>query len=845
MHVTHVNHVDTHAVIGGQAAQAFAITQNAEFFEVLSSTLYSNKKLAVVREVLCNAWDAHLMVGKTDTAVEVTLTDKELVIRDFGPGIAPEKIIDIYCTYGNSTKTHDGKQTGGFGLGSKAPFAYAKHFTVVSCFNGKRSVYAASRGSSETEGRPDMRCMVAVPTDETGLTVTIPIQSEDKDDFRRLIQDLTFGGGMKVNLDGKELQRIDYSIADFCFVYAPPRSLGRHHDSGEGVFVRYGAVAYETSFSDPRLEAAYRSVGRVAALARSGAFVLLAEPNSMGVTPSRESLSYTDKTVDALIALLQKAEEQLKVVQTKMRPGYNAELTKIVRETEYDPLALMAQCIGCNDLTDWIRSELVRNRSSVWNTGTKFYVASEEKLVKFIAKACVRNYGYGYVNKAFKTDRETETFRASCIKALRGRFPHLKVAFNRIENGVRSLRRFRSGQMHNYVLDFSGLKTEINRRMERLIARVEADFKVKLVFGGFSYDSFNESELFSQCLNHRSSGAFVMTQRQLNETIPVIVSPSRAAAQRLVRKSRRNSAKELRNKAAILLLTRKASDIEGALQFMQTAGFTWNEDASSEVIQRVVMPATEQLHMLAPVQTDDKGCYALLEAPKFTGKAKFYVYGDTRETCGGTVVVSEASCLPVTLQDLLTKRYPGQIAVAHHATDARRLEKEGVQNVFKVMADEMRAFISESDANLCTMIMALKKFDDLSDEMPSLLTSLDDGEKLRLVSKVDPSVPAEMVPIGQFDLHLRIMKNGHYNSATSKYGFQHFSTLVKDIGEQAKTRFKPLLDFLEHKDVKTVFGAIYGWRWSESNKAITTTITNALFESAAVQIKLEAMESSK
>ncbi|NKX37731.1 hypothetical protein HGG70_07340, partial [Rhodobacteraceae bacterium R_SAG4] len=68
MEVTHINHKDTHAVIGGQAAEAFSISQNAEFFEVLSSTLYSNKKLAVVREVLCNAWDAHLMVERPDLA---------------------------------------------------------------------------------------------------------------------------------------------------------------------------------------------------------------------------------------------------------------------------------------------------------------------------------------------------------------------------------------------------------------------------------------------------------------------------------------------------------------------------------------------------------------------------------------------------------------------------------------------------------------------------------------------------------------------------------------------------------------------------------------------------------
>ena len=45
----------TDAVIGGGQTMYFGISNNAEFFQILSSSLYSDQILAVVREVLCNA----------------------------------------------------------------------------------------------------------------------------------------------------------------------------------------------------------------------------------------------------------------------------------------------------------------------------------------------------------------------------------------------------------------------------------------------------------------------------------------------------------------------------------------------------------------------------------------------------------------------------------------------------------------------------------------------------------------------------------------------------------------------------------------------------------------------
>ena len=140
MQVSNVQDHVTHAVIGGKATIEFGISSSAEFFHILSSTLYSDQLLAVVREVMCNAWDAHIHAERTSTPIKVTVSDTEFKVEDSGFGIPHGDIGLIYGTYGNSTKKNDGQQTGGFGLGCKAPFAYTDHFEVQSSNDGVRTI---------------------------------------------------------------------------------------------------------------------------------------------------------------------------------------------------------------------------------------------------------------------------------------------------------------------------------------------------------------------------------------------------------------------------------------------------------------------------------------------------------------------------------------------------------------------------------------------------------------------------------------------------------------------------------------------------------------------------------
>ena len=306
MKVAHHDDYDTHAVIGGKGVQEFGIAQTAEFFTVLSNTLYSNKPLAVIREVLCNAWDAHIVAGKTDTPVIITIDEDKLSIRDHGHGIPHDLIHTIYCVYGNSTKENDGNQTGGFGLGSKSPFAYSDYFTVNNHHAGLKTVHAISRGSALTQGKPDRRVMVEVPTMETGVEVVIPVKNRaDMQQFIDIAKDVAAFGEMNVLINGKQVEVVPISTAENNMFLTTRSPRGVH----QKICIRYGNVVYPVQ-PDAEYIGVYQKLMKLLEdipsrnpYSNSGNefhLILQAPANSISVTPSRESLSNTETTINTI-----------------------------------------------------------------------------------------------------------------------------------------------------------------------------------------------------------------------------------------------------------------------------------------------------------------------------------------------------------------------------------------------------------------------------------------------------------------------------------------------------------------------------------------------------------------
>lgn len=160
--------------------QFFSIQDTGMIFDILRNKMYSNPMLAICREISCNARDAHREVGTPEVPVHIHLPnhlEPFYKIKDFGPGISPDRMSNIFIKYTASTKRVDNVQTGGFGLGAKTPFSYSDTFTILTNFEGMQYNYACFIDETKV-GK--LALMSEAPTSEpNGTEIIIPVKNTD------------------------------------------------------------------------------------------------------------------------------------------------------------------------------------------------------------------------------------------------------------------------------------------------------------------------------------------------------------------------------------------------------------------------------------------------------------------------------------------------------------------------------------------------------------------------------------------------------------------------------------------------------------------------------------------
>ena len=113
---------------------------------------YSDPATAVLREYAVNGFDSHVEAGIASRPISVTLPTKlepHLTIRDYGKGLTPEQIENLFCSYGASSKRDSNDYTGCLGIGCKSAFAVTDSFTVTTFHGGKARTYNCYLDESE------------------------------------------------------------------------------------------------------------------------------------------------------------------------------------------------------------------------------------------------------------------------------------------------------------------------------------------------------------------------------------------------------------------------------------------------------------------------------------------------------------------------------------------------------------------------------------------------------------------------------------------------------------------------------------------------------------------------
>lgn len=275
----------------------FRIKASVKAFAVLSDKLYTHKIRAIIRELSTNASDAHKLAGHTKPfKVQIpSQLDPRFVIRDFGPGLSHEDVIEVFTVYFASTKDQSNDYTGALGLGCKSPFSYgSRSFTVVSYHGGFKTTY----NMVLEKGEPKCHVVTHTESDEpSGLEITVHAQNFDIDEWEDEASEV-YRSFMDV--------RPEFN-SDFKISYYPSEDFQK---GARCCHVIMGNIMYPVPGELYKDRAFY---------AMSHGPVFHFPLGALDIQPSREALSLDEATKDALIERFEKYDAEIRAeIQQKL-----------------------------------------------------------------------------------------------------------------------------------------------------------------------------------------------------------------------------------------------------------------------------------------------------------------------------------------------------------------------------------------------------------------------------------------------------------------------------------------------------------------------------------------------
>lgn len=274
------------------------------------TNLYTNPALAVLREYSSNAWDSHVAAGQK-RPIEISLPGRlnpVFVVKDYGVGMSPADIRDIYLTFGKSTKRQSMDQIGAFGLGSKSALTLVKQFSVTAVKNGVKTVAIIAIGENETR---EGNIVSIVETNEpNGVTVSVPVP--DVTEFLSHVEGVFLGWPVgSVLVDGQAPKSVydggSWMHSSDNLVHVRRADL-YNQGNADGFFkINSGGIIYQVSVSSLGLNAyGSRTLANAFSYSLGSLQMVVDVPiGSVDLTPSRDSLLYSERTKKFLTALFE------------------------------------------------------------------------------------------------------------------------------------------------------------------------------------------------------------------------------------------------------------------------------------------------------------------------------------------------------------------------------------------------------------------------------------------------------------------------------------------------------------------------------------------------------------
>jgi len=319
--------LSTQATAGTTEVKKMRLSENATsmVFQMFTKNIYSNPIGTVVREITSNCFDSHIEAGINKPVIIKKSFDKEtstlyISFIDFGVGMSPDRIENIYGTYFESTKRGDNSQIGGFGIGGKTPLAYKRStghgegeydnsYYVITTFDKVKYYYCIYEGAEA----PEWSLLHSEPTKEhNGTEIRVPVLERDVETFKKeMVRQLYYFEniifeGFEVD-ENSYSSRYDDTLTNKYSIVRGKSFLFRGTEYSSDMHVCLGRVAYPIDYnvlglssSDYRLPVAVRL-----------------EVGDINVTASRETLDYNEHTIKILKKKLADAKAEITALLAK------------------------------------------------------------------------------------------------------------------------------------------------------------------------------------------------------------------------------------------------------------------------------------------------------------------------------------------------------------------------------------------------------------------------------------------------------------------------------------------------------------------------------------------------
>lgn len=268
-------------------------TENIDFIvTILSTNLYSNPVQSFVRETVSNAWDAHNEAGIDEPVILELGRDSEdkdyCRIQDFGVGLSPQRFNEVYRMIGSSTKRGTNDQIGGFGIGRFSALSVSDMVHITTCHKGIKYKYLMYKDGNSLS----IDLLHEDSTDErNGLEVLIYIDADKRNYFQDAIRDqlIHFENLYVIDNDdsGFTAEFNNFRVKRYKNFFV--NSLDRN---SKGMRIMLGKVTYPLRFSN--LNTSFPDSAKKFPIA------LQFEIGELEVTPNREEILYSDKSIKAI-----------------------------------------------------------------------------------------------------------------------------------------------------------------------------------------------------------------------------------------------------------------------------------------------------------------------------------------------------------------------------------------------------------------------------------------------------------------------------------------------------------------------------------------------------------------